>query len=181
MYRTDSNFRVRACSFIWLVVTILVIVGIPVISPAQQPMVELRQENITSQALAGNLLGNPPERTVYVLLPPGYATSDHHYPVIYVMPGGKGEPTPNAWGVKSAMESLLGTSEIKEMIVVVPDGTNTFGESLFLSSSILGDYEVYVTQDVVDYVDTHYRTLPTRDSRGIAGCSSGGTASLALS
>ena len=86
----------------------------------------------------------------------------------------------NAWGFKRAMESLLRKGEIKEMIVVVPDGTNKLTGGLFLSSSTLGDYETYVTQEVVDYVDTHYRTLPTRDSRGLAGCSSGGTTSMRL-
>jgi enterochelin esterase-like enzyme len=180
MYLTLSNFRVRVCLFIWLVLTILVMVETPAVSVAQQPTVELRQETITSQALAGNLLGDPAERTVYVLLPPGYATSDHRYPVVYVMPWGRGEPTDNAWGFMLAMKSLLGRGEIKEMIVVVPDGTCKFQGGLFLSSSTLGDYETYATQEVVDYVDTHYRTLPTRDSRGLAGCSNGGTTSMRL-
>ena len=40
---------------------------------------------ITSQALAGNLLGDPTTRTYYVLLPPGYAASDKRYPVVYVL------------------------------------------------------------------------------------------------
>ena len=66
------------------------------------------------------------------------------------------------------------------MIVVVPDGTNKLGASQFRSSPTIGDYETYVTQEVVDYMDTHYRTLPTRDSRGIAGCSNGGSASMRL-
>ena len=41
-------------------------------------------------------------------------------------------------------------------------------------------YGAYFTRDVVDYVDSHYRTLPTRDSRGLAGCSRGGTTSMRL-
>ena len=63
---------------------------------------EVKDEKITSQALAGNLLGDPAERTVYVLLPPGYATSDKHYPVVYVMPWGNGYPSDNAGGFKAA-------------------------------------------------------------------------------
>jgi poly(3-hydroxybutyrate) depolymerase len=180
MYLTLSNFRVRACLFIWLVLTILVMVETPAVSTAQQPKVEVRQVTITSQALAGNLFGDPTERTVYVLLPPGYATSDHRYPVVYVMPWGDGEPTDNASSFAWAMESLLGRGVIKEMIVVVPDGSSKLKGGLFLSSSTLGDYETYVTQEVVDYVETHYRTLPTRDSRGLAGCSNGGTTSMRL-
>ena len=78
------------------------------------------------------------------------------------------------------MESLLRKGEIKDMIVVVPDGTNRLWGGLFVSSPMIGDYETYVTRDVVNYVDTHYRTLPTRDSRGLAGCSNGGTTSMRL-
>ncbi|NWG14911.1 MAG: hypothetical protein HXY20_15430 [Acidobacteria bacterium] len=69
------------------------------------PAIELLPEKITSQALAGNLLGDPTERTAYVLLPPGYAASEKRYPVVYVMPWGNGEPSANAWGFKGAMES----------------------------------------------------------------------------
>lgn len=148
--------------------------------PTPQPTPELKTETINSPALAGNLLGDPAERRVYVLLPPGYSASEKRYPVVYVMPWGRGYPEDNAWGFKGAMESLLRKGEIQEMIVVVPDGTNDLSGGLFLSSPTLGDYEAYVTQDVVNYVDTHYRTLPARDSRGIGGCSNGGTSSMRL-
>jgi enterochelin esterase-like enzyme len=107
--------------------TILVMVETPAVSTAQQPTVEARRDILTSQALAGNLFGDPTERTVYVLLPPGYATSDRRYPVVYVMPWGRGEPKENAFGFNLAMRSLLGKGEIEEMIVVVPDGSNTLG------------------------------------------------------
>jgi len=149
-------------------------------TPTPQPTVEITREKMTSQALAGNLLGDPTERTVYVVLPPGYTTSDKRYPVVYVMPWDGGDPGANTWGFKTAMESLLDKGEIKEMIVIVPDGTNKLSGGLFLSSPTLGDYETYATQEVVNYVDTHYRTRPTRGNRGLAGCSRGGTTSMRL-
>ena len=102
----------------------------PIPSPTAAPTaaasakVEVKAETITSQALAGNLLGEPAERRVYVLLPPGYSASEKRYPVVYVMPWGQGEPTDNTWGFKRVMESLVSKGEIQEMIVVVPDGTN---------------------------------------------------------
>jgi hypothetical protein len=143
-------------------------------------MAELRAEKVTSQALAGNLLGDPAERDVDILLPRGYAASDKRYPVVYVMPWDGGYTYDNAHRFKYTMESLLREGEIKDMIIVVPDGTNSLTGGLFLSSSTLGDYETYVTRDVVNYVDAHYRTLPTRDSRGLAGCSRGGGTSMRL-
>src|SRR6185436_8252248 len=37
-----------------------------------------------------------------------------------------------------------------------------------------GDWETYVARDLVAYVDGHYRTIPERPSRGLAGASMGG-------
>ena len=115
---------------------------------------------------------------MYVLLPPDYATSEKRYPVVYVMPGGDGLPTHFTWGFLVASQALLNKDEIKEMILVFPDGTSRLGGGLFVSSPAIGDYETYFIRDVVDYVETNYRTLPTRDSRGLAGCSRGGGTSM---
>ena len=149
-------------------------------SPVAKVEMQLKKDEITSQALAGNLLGDPNVRTFYVLLPPSYDISDSRYPVVYVLPWGDGDPSANAWGFKTAAEELLRTGKSKEMIVVVPDGTNKLRASHFRSSPTIGDYETYVTQELVDYVDTHYRTLLARDSRGLTGCSNGGDATMRL-
>ena len=60
------------------------------------------------------------------------------------------------------------------------DGTDSLGGSNFRSSAIIGDYETYLTQDVVNYIDAHYRTLATRASRGLTGCLNGGSAAMRL-
>jgi S-formylglutathione hydrolase FrmB len=68
------------------------------------------------------------------------------------------------------------------MIVVFVDGSNRLGGAWYLSSPTVGDYETYITKELVSEVDSKYRTLPSRDSRGITGCSMGGdgAAHLAL-
>ena len=66
------------------------------------------------------------------------------------------------------------------MIFVSPDASNALGASLFRSSVTIGDYETYITQELVDYVDSHYRTLANRENRGIAGCSNGGDGAMHL-
>ncbi|GAK55921.1 esterase [Candidatus Vecturithrix granuli] len=178
------NTRIWKCITLITILAVMTLTAVPAApqsaTPTPRPTVEMKLETITSQALTGNLFGDPAERTVYILLPPGYAASDRRYPVVYVMPWGRGEPSENAQGFKWTMETLLRDGEIEEMIIVVPDGTNKFGMGLLMSSSTLGDYETYATQEVVAYVDTHYRTLATRDSRGLAGCSNGGTTSMRL-
>lgn len=52
------------------------------------------------------------------------------------------------------------------MIFVFPDANNQLKGSIYLSSPTIGDYETYITQEVVDLVDTTYRTIPDRNSRG---------------
>ena len=68
----------------------------------------------------------------------------------------------------------------QEMIIVFPNGSNMLGGTLFLSSPANGDIKTYLTEELVEYVDSHYRTLPQRESRGIAGCSMGGDGAAQL-
>ena len=162
----------------------LAVTPTPVPSPtvasaiALKPQLTLKNVKFISQALAGNLLGDPVTRTIYVLLPPSYATGVKRYPAVYVLPWGDGGSASNAFGFKSAMEAWLQTAPAKEMILVFPDGANSLGGSQFGTSPTIGDYERYITQELVTMIDTDYRTLPMRDSRGITGCSNGGAGSM---
>jgi S-formylglutathione hydrolase FrmB len=45
---------------------------------------------------------------------------------------------------------------------------------MYSSSVTTGDWESYVAQDLVAYVDSHYRTIAKRESRGLSGHSMGG-------
>ena len=140
---------------------------------------EKKTDKITSQALAGNLLGDPTERTFYIVLPSSYASGEKSYPVVYVLPWGTGEATSNVM-VEYSLRKLLKEGEAQEMILVFPDGANSLGASQFRSSPTIGDYETYIVRELVDYVDTNYRTLAAPESRGIMGCSNGGDATMHL-
>ena len=143
-----------------------------------QITLKLNTEEITSRALEGNLLGDPATRKFYVLVPQDYETTDLRYPVVYVLPWGNSTAGSNVGGFKGAFEKLLGVGEAREMILVFPDGSNKLGASLFRSSPTIGDYETYLVQELVDYVDANYRTLAASESRGLAGCSNGGDATM---
>ena len=134
----------------------------PTSLPVTNLPMDLTAFKLTSQALAGNLLDDPAVRTIYILSP-DYQTSGKRYPVLYVLPWGQGNAAAHVQAFKTAMEALLKTNEAKEMIIVFADGTNKLGASQFRSSPTIGDYETYVVQELVDYVDANYRTLPTRD------------------
>ena len=48
----------------------------------------------------------------------------------------------------------------KEMILVNPDAFNKYNGSMYSSSPTNGDWETFITQELVAYVDSHYRTSP---------------------
>ena len=141
---------------------------------------KVKNFQFSSKALEGNLLGDPATRKTYIYLPPGYETSTQRYPVVYVMSWGNGKSSNNAYGVSVTMNELLQSGEAQEMILVYPDGSNQLLASLFKTSPTVGDYETYLTQEMVDYIDSNYRTLASRDSRGITGCSNGGEISMRI-
>ena len=60
------------------------------------------------------------------------------------------------------------------MIVVLPDAFTKWSGSMYSNSVTTGDWESYVAHDLVAYVDSHYRTIAKRDSRGLSGHSMGG-------
>ncbi|HVW84193.1 MAG TPA: alpha/beta hydrolase-fold protein, partial [Bryobacteraceae bacterium] len=62
----------------------------------------------------------------------------------------------------------------QDMIVVLPDSKTVHNGSMYSSSVTTGDFERFIAHDVVAYIDAHYRTIPKRTSRGLAGHSMGG-------
>jgi len=133
-----------------------------------------------------NLLGDSPYRNVSIYLPPGYESSDKHYPVVYLLHGylgdnrlwfGKGYADVN---LKPVMDYLINNKTIHPMILVSPDSENRFGGSWYINSASSGNWEDFIVQDVVQFIDNHYRTIPNSESRGIAGHSMGGYGTILI-
>jgi hypothetical protein len=59
-------------------------------------------------------------------------------------------------------------------VVVYVDAWTAYGGSQFVDSPGTGRYHSYLCDEVVPWVDEHYRTIAERDARAIAGKSSGG-------
>ncbi|MEZ4768830.1 MAG: alpha/beta hydrolase-fold protein [Caldilineales bacterium] len=151
---------------------------VPAPTPPGKITVEIGE--ITSQALAGNLLGDPATRKFYVFLPPGYDASDKHYPVVYVLHGYTDNETGLAGNFKNSYDKALAEGDVQEMIFVFPNAHNKLGGSCYLSSPTIGDYGTYISQELVAQIDATYRTIPDPASRGITGCSMGGDGSMYL-
>jgi enterochelin esterase-like enzyme len=82
--------------------------------------------------------------------------------------------------LQDVIEQSIAEGLSKEMIVVMPNAYNTFKGSMYASSATIGDWETFVTQELVSYVDENYRTIPNKNSRGLAGHSMGGYGTLRL-
>lgn len=131
---------------------------------------------VHSPAIAGNLEGESADRDVLVLLPPGYAKNPRkRYPVLYALHGYSigAEQWTREIHVPQTVEGGFAKGA-REMIVVFPDSKTVHNGSMYSSSATTGDFESFVARDLVRYIDAHYRTLPVRESRGLAGHSMGG-------
>ena len=132
---------------------------------------------IDAPSLMDNLVGEPTERTIYVYLPPSYGTSEKQYPVVYYLPG-YGDSNVIGFRLPGDMDALIESGKVNEMIIVVAGGDSKMGGSFYVNSPVTGNWEDYIVKDVVSFVDSHFRTLPQAESRGITGHSMGGFGAL---
>jgi S-formylglutathione hydrolase FrmB len=138
--------------------------------------VAVERIKIHGAALEGNLEDNAVDRDALVFLPPSYAREKaRRYPVVYALHGYSigAEQWSNEIRVPQTIEGAFALGA-REMIVVLPDSKTRHNGSMYSSSVTTGDFERYVVQDVVGYIDAHYRTIPRRESRGLVGHSMGG-------
>ena len=131
---------------------------------------------VHSPAIEGNLEGNTPDRDVLVVLPPSYrASPSRRYPVLYALHGYSigAEQWIKEIHVPQVVEGAFAKG-VPEMIVVLPDSKTVHNGSMYSTSVTTGDFEDFVAHDLVAYIDSHYRTIPDRRSRGLVGHSMGG-------
>jgi enterochelin esterase-like enzyme len=111
------------------------------------------------------------EGSFLVYLPPGYASTTLHYPVLYMLPGD--DQSDSAFlqvGVQGELDQLIARHVIPPMIAVMIQGGP--GANLWRNQGALG-YESYIleTQEMTDRM---LPTVPARDARAVVGDSMGG-------
>jgi enterochelin esterase-like enzyme len=145
-------------------------------APARANAVE--HIKVHGKALEGNLEGDSADRDVTVYLPPSYASDrSRRYPVVYLLHGYSGrDDTFNGRlaTLPDSADRLSASGAGKDLIVVMPNAFTLHKGSMYSNSVTTGDWETYVARDLVAYIDSHYRTIPNRASRGLAGHSMGG-------
>ena len=148
---------------------------IPPAVPGAKP-VAAEHIKVHGAALEGNLEGDAVDRDVFVFLPPSYSKEkSRRYPVVYALHGYSigAEQWTHEIHVPQAIEGAFALGA-KEMIVVLPDSKTLHNGSMYSSSVTTGDFERFISHDLVAYIDAHYRTIPGRAGRGLVGHSMGG-------
>ncbi len=148
-------------------------------SPAVVPgakAVTVERIKVHSAAIEGNLEGNSADRDVIVVLPPDYAKDrTRRYPVVYALHGysiGADQWTKEIH-VPASVEGAFARG-VPPMILVFPDSRTMHNGSMYSSSQTVGDFERFISHDLIAAIDARYRTIPRRESRGLAGHSMGG-------
>jgi enterochelin esterase-like enzyme len=105
------------------------------------------------------------DREVAVYLPPSHSTdAARRFPVVYFM----SERPVDDVKVQEAADKLARAQGFSEPIVVLAN------------APAAGDSERFVADDLVAYIDGHYRTLAARISRGLGGEASGGNGAFRI-
>jgi hypothetical protein len=141
-----------------------------------QPRGRLIAAELRSTSFAENKIGVSPLRKLTVYLPPGYTNEGKRFPVLYYLNHffeDQTEPFANH-GAMALFDRAIGQGVIGDVIVVTADFSTPAGSSWYVNSPATGNWEDFMVGELVPYVDAHYRTLASRDSRGVVGDGVGG-------
>ncbi|GAA3513362.1 enterochelin esterase-like enzyme [Streptosporangium album] len=149
--------------------------------PGQAQVGKIQAGTITAASAQSAALGGPIAYNVY--LPYGYARGTQRYPVLYLLHG-RGD-TMQAWTrVKETLDRMIQDGRIPGLIAVMPDAPWNGGGSWYVDSRYTGTdapgrpVETALTRDLVNHVDSTYRTAPIRNARMVGGYSMGGYGAL---
>ena len=133
-------------------------------------------------------------RRMVVYLPESYETDTlRHYPVFYLLHGARGNE--KTWAdsamVMHRIDSLRAQGKARDFILVMPNMNNYTGDKDYKNGHCLramrafwlldGEAERHFMHDVVEHVDSLYRTVPDKSGRALAGMSSGALQAIYLS
>ena len=133
------------------------------------------------------------DRRMYVYTPAGYEGGYDTYPVLYLLHGGGGDE--DAWSTlgrcSQIMDNLIAQRKARPMIVVMTNGNP--GEAAAPGAAPprevpegevfrmgMGLFEKSLVDDVIPFVEEHYRTRDGKANRAVAGLSMGGMQTMNL-
>ncbi|MDH4461905.1 MAG: alpha/beta hydrolase [Flectobacillus sp.] len=120
-----------------------------------------------------NTGGENPARKVSVYLPPNYETSSQGFPVLYYLHGFMGTDSISP-SMKRILDLGIQKKKIRPFIFVIANQYTLFEGSFYSNSPLTGNWSDFTAKELVSYIDSHFKTLPSRESRGMCGHSMGG-------
>jgi enterochelin esterase-like enzyme len=169
---------------------------------------KLQNRAFVSEALIDNVIGNHFVRKMQVYTPPGYKKNGPEaYPVVYLLHGlpfsEKTYIDQSIWdpwvrpgemwpfqeypdfpqeGFRQWVDNLIETGKMEPMIIVMPNAASEagYGFSFYTNSALNGNFEDFIVDDLVGYMDSHYNTISDPSGRAVVGHSQGGYAAFKL-
>lgn len=138
---------------------------------------------LSSASFRSTTLGENISYNLY--LPAGYSSTAKHYPVLYLLHG-RGDSM-GAWTqMKGTLDRMIADGSIPPTIAVMPDAPWSSRASYYVDSAYTGSdpgrpVETAFTTDLIQQVDSAYRTIPSRDGRIVGGYSMGGYGAIRYS
>ncbi len=139
-------------------------------------------EHIDSEILKDTKTGLNPRRSVSIYLPPGYNDTDQSYPVIYYFHGlfWDNERMFEDGVVQATFDKAIAEGIIEPVIVVAPNYSTPTVGSFFENSSTSGRWIDFTMEELLPFIESRFRTLANKDSRGITGELMGGYGAFKL-
>lgn len=122
-------------------------------------------------------------KSCFVYLPSSYESTDREYPVVYLLHGMYGSESD--WLLKGNAEATLNrmmqAGELGECIVVFPNDGG-YGQGTFYIDWYdgTGNFEQYIVDDLVPFIDETFRTIKDKQYRYVGGLSMGGFGAFSL-
>jgi enterochelin esterase-like enzyme len=123
------------------------------------------------------------QRRAFVYTPPGYdRQSGTRYPVLYLQHGWGEDET--AWANQGRanliMDNLIAAGTARPFIIVMTYGMTNDARPGTLPSFDVKPFQTVLVNELIPYVDSHFRTLADQRHRAMAGLSMGGFETKAI-
>ncbi len=140
---------------------------------------EFRILKYKSDILTHNALNDPNEREIVLLLPD---TIEDGAPLLLGLAGFGGGArsflnfSPMNVNFTDVVKKLRKTDGLKNAVIAIPDCFTSLGGNQYINSSAVGNYEDFLTKEIVPWIKEEYKTGLT----GVFGKSSGGFGAYSL-
>ncbi len=147
----------------------------------QAPKGSLHTLEITSEAIANNVLGDPTTRQVVVYVPHGHDGAG--LPLLVDLVGftgsGLGHVNWKNFGENAPerLDRLIASGAMKPCVVAFPDCFTRLGGNQYINSAAMGNWEDFLINEMLPAIETRF-CCGGAGKRGVFGKSSGGYGSM---